>query len=71
VTYLTIKERCATYPLDQLLAARRRGVAICLICGDESTPIRETVCGECLYGTGALLRDPEDIIAMNWGCQCL
>lgn len=67
MTYLTIKARAATYPLDRLLALRRRGILICLLCGDENTPIRDAVCGECMRGTGPMLRDPEDLIAMNWG----
>jgi hypothetical protein len=69
MTYLTIKARCATYALDQLLAARRRGILICLLCGSEETRIRDTLCTECLHGTGPTLVDPEDIIAMNWGSQ--
>jgi hypothetical protein len=67
VTYLTIKARCATYPLDQLLAARRRGIRICFLCGSEETRLRDDVCADCMQGQGAMLRDPEDIIVMNWG----
>ena len=67
MTYLTTKARAATYPLDQLLALRRRGVLVCLLCGDENTPVRETVCAECLRGTGPMLRDPEDLITMTYG----
>jgi hypothetical protein len=69
MTYLTIKARCATYPLDQLLALRRRGVLICMLCGSEETPLRYAVCSDCMHGTGPMLRDPEDIIAMNLGVQ--
>jgi hypothetical protein len=67
MTYLTIKARCATYPLDQLLAARRRGILICLICGSEETPVRYAVCTDCMLGTGPTLRDPEDITVLNLG----
>ena len=65
MTPLTIRERARTFPLDQLLDARRRGVRVCLTCGDTSTPLRRTECDECLRGTGHELADPEDLIVMN------
>lgn len=70
MTSLTIRERAATYALDHLLALRRRGVLVCLWCGSEETPVRQTVCSDCMLGTGPLLRDPEDLITMTWGKQC-
>ena len=66
MTPITTRERARTFPLDQLLEARRRGVRVCLICGDMSTPIRRTTCDECLHGTGPMLADPEDLIVMNF-----
>jgi hypothetical protein len=67
VTYLTLKARAATFPLDQLLAAKRRGARICLICGDTSTPAPLTVCDNCFAGTGPMLADPDDLIVQNLG----
>jgi ribosomal protein L40E len=65
MTHLTIKDRARTFPLDQLLDARRRGVAICLYCAAESKPpLGSTLCPHC----GAFnLRDPDDIIVLNRG----
>lgn len=67
MTFVTVKERAASFPLDQLLTARRRGTRICLICGDMGTPMRRATCDECLHGTGAMLPDPEDLIVFNHG----
>ena len=67
MTPLTTRERARTFPLDQLLALRRLGVRVCIICGDCSTPIRRITCDECLVGTGPMLADPEDLIIMNYG----
>ena len=67
MTPLTIKNRARTFSLDQLLEALRRGVRICLICGDDTIPAWAEGCTECMHGTGPMLRDPEDLIAMNWG----
>ncbi len=67
MTPLTGKARAATFCLDQLLAARRRGVRVCLICGSMDTGWREPTCSECLSGTGPMLLDPDDIIVMTIG----
>jgi hypothetical protein len=67
LTYLTVKTRAATFPLDQLLEAKRRGSRICLICGDLSTPASRTACDGCSAGTGPMLADPDDLIVMNLG----
>lgn len=66
MTPLTIKDRARSFPLDQLLDAKRRRHLICLICGEES-PSSARLCLECLLGTGPMLRDPDDIIVMNLG----
>ena len=68
ITVITIKDRAATFPLDQLLAAKRRGAMICLYCGEEGhPPLGSILCSRC----GAFnLRDPDDIIVMNWGKPC-
>jgi hypothetical protein len=67
MTYLTLKARAATFPLDQLLETKRRGARICLICGDRATPAHHTVCDHCYAGTGPMLADPDDLIVMNLG----
>jgi hypothetical protein len=67
MTYLTIKQRAATFPLDQLLAAKRRGAKVCLICGDVGTPAKWPVCDACYAGTGPTLVDPDDLIVLNLG----
>jgi hypothetical protein len=65
MTPLTLKARAATFPLDQLLTAKRLSKRACLICGDCDTPFQSTVCTACLHGTGPMLADPDDLIVMN------
>jgi hypothetical protein len=67
MTYLTIKDRARTFPLDQLLAAKRRGAKVCLICGETDTQAHEPVCASCSAGTGPTLVDPDDLIVQNLG----
>jgi ribosomal protein L40E len=66
MTPLTVKARAATFPLDQLLAIRRRGKRICLICGSDNRFAAAT-CDECFLGTGPMLADPDDLIVFNYG----
>jgi hypothetical protein len=65
MTPLTVKDRARTFPLDQLLAVKRRGARVCLICADCDTPACEITCLQCLLGTGPMLADPDDLIVMN------
>jgi hypothetical protein len=67
MTSITIAERAATFPLDQLLRAKRRGARVCLICGDLATPAARPVCDGCGTGTGPTLVDPDDLIVLNLG----
>ncbi len=64
---LTVNDRARTFPLDQLLAAKRRGDRICLICGDDTIPRWAEGCTACLYGTGPMLLDADDMIVLNYG----
>ena len=65
MTYLTIRERARTFPLDLLLAAKRRAAKVCLICGSCSTPAAQTACIDCETGTGPTLVDPDNLIVLN------
>jgi hypothetical protein len=67
LTYLTVRERARTFPLGQLLEAKRRGAKVCLICGETTTPASRTSCDSCEAGTGPMLADPDDLIVMNLG----
>jgi hypothetical protein len=67
MTPLTVRDRARSFPLDQLLAIRRRGKRICLICGDTDNRFDATACDECFLGTGPMLADPDNLIVLNYG----
>lgn len=70
MTYITVRERCRTFNLDQLLDARRRGVMICLNCGDDSEPAGSkpfsTAQMRCINCGGPQLMSPDQIIATKF-----
>jgi hypothetical protein len=61
MTYITVRERCRTFNLDQLLDARRRRVRICLNCADDSETLPTAT--TCIACGGPQLMSPDQIIA--------
>jgi hypothetical protein len=66
---LTIKERMATFPADQLLALARQGLGVCLFCAaEEPAPLgaRRAPCSHCHE---PYLYHPDEILVANLGAH--